>query len=71
MTLLIHPRIDINPTDEYNRTPITWAIELGRGIPEIVDMLLERDNIDLNNQDRHGNTPICSATQDDRTEIAQ
>ena len=70
-TLLNQPGIDINPIDKYNRTPLTWAIEWGGGTPEIVDMLLARDNIDLNNQERHGDTPICSAAQAGRTEIAR
>ena len=70
-TLLDQPGIDINPIDKYNRTPISWAINWAGGTPEIVDMLLARDNIDLNNQDRHGDTPICSAAQAGQTEITQ
>ena len=50
---------------------IPTAIEWAGGTPKIVDMLLACDNIDLNNQDRHGDTLICSAAQVDRTEIGR
>ena len=69
--LLNQPGIDINPIDTYKRTPISWAINWAGGTPEIVNMLLARDDINLNNQDSHGETAICSAASAGQTEIAQ
>ncbi|MCJ1243791.1 hypothetical protein MMC30_000988 [Trapelia coarctata] len=67
--LLTQPGIDINALDKYHCTPITWAISWSGGTPEIVDMLLAREEIDTSNQNHNGDTPLFSAVEKENEQI--
>ncbi|KAH8698697.1 ankyrin repeat-containing domain protein [Talaromyces proteolyticus] len=60
--LLAEPNVEINSIDSYNAMPIHWAINSRGGTPEIISMLLERDNIILNHKDNNGETPLVAAS---------
>ncbi len=55
--IIDHPRIDVNSTGKFNRTPLHYAV----ASPHIVGLLLKRKGIEVNAKDREGNTPLHAA----------
>ncbi len=49
-----HPRIDVNSTGKFNRTPLHYAV----ASPHIVGLLLKRNDIEVKAKDCDGNTPL-------------
>ena len=67
--LLSQPDIDINPIDKYQCTPITWPIDWRGGTSEIVDMLLAREDINVNNENAYGDTALSIAASIGKEQI--
>jgi ankyrin repeat protein len=61
---------DINDQDyRYDRTPLSWAAE--KGNKGVVELLLQKDNIDLNSKDNNGQTPLSWAAEKGNKEVVE
>ena len=49
----------IDLEDDSNRTPLSWAADYGHA--SIVQMLIERKDVDINSKDKYGWTPLSLA----------
>ena len=47
--------------DDTDRTPLSWAAQYGHG--SIVQMLIEKDDVDINTKDIFGMTPLSAAAE--------
>ncbi|KAG8185896.1 hypothetical protein JTE90_028896 [Oedothorax gibbosus] len=54
--LLIRAGADVNRSDTFKRTALHYAVE--RGLTTVIQILLEKEGLDLSAQDIKGNTPL-------------
>ncbi len=62
--LLKNRRVNVNKTSAYGTSPLLYATsagELNQGRADYVQLLLQRPDIDLNQADKAGDTPLMSA----------
>ena len=57
---LIEQGAKADSKDNEGRTPLSWAA--GRGEEAMVQLLIERDDVDINSRDRLGLTPLARAS---------
>ena len=69
IVLLLCSYVNRDKKDEYDKTPLTFAIEYGH--TNIVEFLLGGDAVNVNNKDNYGNTPLHYAVKYNRIEIVK
>lgn len=67
--LLINYGADINAEDDYHRTPLLLACS--RKTPDIVELLLQYDNLDIHATNQYGNNALSSSVISGYTEIVK
>ena len=58
---VLNRTVRADQTDAYGQTPLSIAAGKGHGI--LVELLLGRDDVDVNHIDSRGDTPLCSAAR--------
>ncbi|NXA07061.1 RN5A ribonuclease, partial [Sapayoa aenigma] len=66
---LLDHRVDVKSKDECGKTALILAVEMGS--PELVTVLLEKDEIDIDDADEEGNTALMVAVEKSDYSIAK
>lgn len=69
--LLCHPRIDINVIDKDGSTPLMLACAAGTHGKEVLDLLLRREDLNVNAQNKDGTTALHEAVKDHPNETKE
>jgi ankyrin repeat protein len=54
-------KIDVEPKDSWERTPLSWAAE--KGHEAVVKLLLTTGKVDVDSKDSWGRTPLSWAAE--------
>lgn len=65
--LLKMESVELNPTDQFGRTPLLWAAE--KGHIEVIKLLLKMTKVELNHRDHIGQTPLSLAALNGHDEV--
>lgn len=66
VSLLLSEGVDVNFRNDYDETPLHWAVKSGA---KQTCLLLIKNGADINASDSDGNTPLHWACENDDTEI--
>ncbi|KAF4207607.1 hypothetical protein CNMCM8927_002684 [Aspergillus lentulus] len=67
--LLVHPDIDVNARDLYQRTPLAYAAVAGQ--TQMVNILVAQQGVDVSPVDRWGMTPLHYAAENGHLNVVR
>ncbi|QYS92729.1 hypothetical protein H0G86_000130 [Trichoderma simmonsii] len=65
---IMRPGVDVNSQDRRDQTPLHAAARTQKSTTEIIDIIMTKQDVDVNIPDCHGRTPLCLATHWGRKE---